>query len=250
MHMPSLIPLLDRRSEPERVWLPGRSVQDQGVINACFSCAIATAMKARSASVPPLSPAFHFHYAGGGEAVNGLTPDQALAALSRYGVSSFDAHRFADSSQGSCGLTLEGIRCAPLESADRDGAMRRMEPAPKLENNGYVEVVSGPFTSAMKTFLRDGTAVVAILFPNPAYWRMWHEKYPQMPRVSQLSNADGPFDDAHVVCIIGLDELISCFVVQDSRGTGFGEGGQWLLPFDFADSTLLYRVYGFYSSGI
>ena len=241
--MPGFLPLLDRQNGPERISLPPRSIQNQGTINACFSCAIATALEARAATVPPLSPAFHFHYAAGGQAVNGLTDDQALSTLQRYGIASFKSHP--------CLITLQGIQAPVSEVAATDALARRLDPGSQKFQRGVVTIPSGPlFSASIKRLLDDGAAAVILFFTNDAYWQMDHLKYPGVARTSRLANRDSPFYEAHVACVIGWVGSNSCFVVQDSHGVDFGEAGQWLLPLDLADSGLISNAYGFYSGTV
>jgi hypothetical protein len=58
-----------------------------------------------------------------------------------------------------------------------------------------------------------------------------------------------PFKEAssglHAVAILGTSAARSAFVVQDSRGSAFGAGGQWYLPYRHADSSAIDRSFTF-----
>ena len=43
----------------------------------------------------------------------------------------------------------------------------------------------------------------------------------------------------HAVAVIGYSDRVQAFVIQDSRGTDFGQGGQWYLPYSATRSNLI-----------
>ena len=243
--MPSLLPILDRVDSPDRVSLPARSIQDQGALDACFSCAIATAIEARSPTIPPLSPAFHFHHATGGFAAASMTDFDAFTAIRKFGMASFAAHVFRDGERGSCPLTLAGIQEDPLPSAETDGAKRQFESRHHNSGFGYSKKLFAS-ENQIKEFLHQGVAAVAIIYTNPAYWNMAVTDNQPAPRPYRLENTDSASIPSHAVCIIGCIESDSCFVVQDSRGVSFGCEGQWLLPYT-AVTGFVQAVFGIYS---
>ncbi len=172
--------------------------------------------------------------------MEGMTAETALDTLRQKGIASQQTHEFP--------ITVAGIAAAPSATAEIDAEQRRLKLAPpRGVSDGYVPVYSMPFRSRIRQFLEDGAAVVAMIYTNAAYWRMSAKLNPNDPSQDKLTDADNLSSQIHVVCILGLIDTESCFVVQDSHGFTFGRSGQWLLPYEFVDTYLLQSVYGFYS---
>lgn len=228
--------------------LPARAIQNQepGGLDACFSCALVTAMEARSPAVPALSPAFHFHNVSMGETITGMTPGDAFGSLGNYGIASAAAHVFRNFPHTSCDLNLLGIRETPCPEAEADAVPRKLLMRLRFGGSGYVEALRS--TEGMKQFLLDQAPVVIVIFPNTAYHEMGPDSHATLPRPFKLAEHT-PGSSAHAVCVIGFLESERCFVVQDSHGVEFGAQGQWLLPYEAAESNFLdSSIFGIYSA--
>jgi hypothetical protein len=207
---------------PNRVGLPARQVHEQGAVNCCFSCALSTVMEARDPSMPPLAPLYHFFFANGSSATSlGITIAQAQGALLHKGMCSRRLHDFS--------IAPAHVALEPSLDAVADGMARR----PMDSSSGallWQPVSTIDPERAWKRRLAAGSPLLIALQPNPAYFALARER-------PVLANIDGPYDSTgHAVAAIGYADDDSLFVIQDSRGTGFGLDGQWFLPYALATS--------------
>ena len=61
----------------------------------------------------------------------------------------------------------------------------------------------------------------------------------------RASTTEGRLGPSHAVAILGYDDAEQAFIVQDSRGLDWFIGGQWWMPYSFAESGFVYRAYSF-----
>jgi hypothetical protein len=206
---------------PSEVALPARQVHDQRDVNCCFSCALSSAVEARDPAMPPLAPLYHFHFAGGARVIReGLTDVQAKLALMQHGICALDRHRFP--------IAAPNVSKVPDADAVRDGIRRR----PMDRQSGTLlwrRVGSTDPSRSWKRILSAGAPIV-IGFQTNADYQALNAQRPV------LADNRGPYDAVgHAAVILGYRDAMSAFVVQDSRrGTDFGVGGQWFLPYDMA----------------
>jgi hypothetical protein len=197
--------------------LPARQTFDQGRVDACLSCAIATALEGRSRAVPPLAPAFHLYFAyGGSPAIGGVTITRAQAAQTRYGISKQELYPYnvgeGTPAQGPDPAALsDGLRRRTLADAGGEWMFRRLPGAHR----------PGEWQAA----LRENCPVLIRFWLNSGYWAM--KDNVDNPVWSDTSN---PGDQSHAAVVLGLESDRKRFVVQDSRGKSFANKGQWFLP--------------------
>lgn len=219
----SLLPILSRVQRSDEVSLPARQIFDQGSVNCCFSCALASAIEARGAAVPPLAPLYHFHFAGGASRIEtGLTDTEAKSALIAKGMSAFTHHPFA--------ISTTNVRKVPGDSAVADGP-RNKPRDPKSNTLLWKRIRNTDAERSWVRHLRAGAPIVIGLQPNDDYLAL------NAQRPTLRTNA-GPYSRiAHAAVVLGYRDAVSAFVIQDSRrGTDFGVGGQWFLPYSLATS--------------
>jgi C1A family cysteine protease len=61
----------------------------------------------------------------------------------------------------------------------------------------------------------------------------------------RASTDGGRLGPSHAVAILGYRDSEHAFIVQDSRGPDWFLGGQWWMPYAFAESGFVYRAYSF-----
>lgn len=217
----SLLPILTRLRQPNDVALPARQIFDQGDVNCCFSCAVATAMEARDPAMPPLAPLYHFHNAGGARVIDeGLTHAEAKLAMLTKGVCAFERHPFD--------ITRPNVSTGPDDDAVQDGIARK----PMDRSSGTLlwrSVLRSDPERFWKRFLSAGAPIIIGIQPNASYLAL-DAQHPKLTNIDATNGRTG-----HAAAIIGFRDSESSFIVQDSRrGTDFGAGGQWFLPYSMA----------------
>jgi hypothetical protein len=212
-------------SQPIAAGLPTRQIFQQADVNCCFSCALASAIEASDPAQLPLSPLFHFFFAGGQNSVEeGVTVSQAAGALLTNGVCAFNRYPLQ--------IKRDNLGIAPSDEAVTDGQARR----PMDISAGTL--LWKPLSTVLpetvwKRHLAAGYPIVIGIQPNA--------KYLALDAVNPtLADSGGPYSaNGHVAAVIGYNDANREFIVQDSRGPSFGIDGQWFLPYDFCTSPFL-----------
>jgi hypothetical protein len=198
------------------VRLPARQTFSQGEVDACFSCAIATALEGRSLDVPELAAAFHLYHAyGGSPAAGGLTLTDAQSAQTRYGIcrKSLYSYDVGD------GTPSE----APNDDAESDARRRRT--LSDAEGEWTFRRLAGLHRPReWQTALSQGLPVLIRIWLNPGYWAMRTQT-----QEAVWSDTSNPGNQNHAVVVLGYQSAQKRFIVQDSRGTAFANQGQWFL---------------------
>lgn len=172
--------------------------------------------------MPPLSPLYHFFFAHGSSSTSlGVTFAQAQGALLQKGMCARRLHDFS--------IAPAHVAAEPSLEAVADGMGRRpLDPASGALLWQPVSTIDPE--RAWKRQLAAGSPLLIALQPNPAYFALARDH-------PVLANTDGPYDaTGHAVAAIGYADDDSVFVMQDSRGLGFGHDGQWFLPYALATS--------------
>jgi len=206
------------------VSLPTRQVHEQGDVNCCFSCALASAVEAGDVSVPPLAPLFHFHLAGGERVVNqGLTLAEARRTLLMSGICAHSEHAFP--------ISPATVGRVPSDAARRDGLLHR--PMDAAAGSLLWKPLPIFLTErSWKRCLSAGFPIVIGLRPNSAYLALDASQ-------PTLQTTAGVGEVSHAAVVIGFRDTAAAFVVQDSRGVTFGVEGQWFLPYALCGSPFL-----------
>lgn len=229
--MPDLIPIVERRINDELVGLPARSVQNQDGIDSCFSCAFTTAQEARDASEPPLAGASHYRRANPSLENGGVSDSRAFQMMAEFGIATYKS--YFGSALNSNQVTWD---CAHFNSAlpvktdlaRQEGLSRRLEQNMQWNGPGIYRILETIPSREVRRWLMLGVPSIIIIKPCPAYRNF---KIPRARNIDFLLTPEPPFEDlAHAVCVIGYLPSQQAFIVQDSRGIGFGAEGQWLLP--------------------
>jgi len=217
----SVLPVVTRRRQAGDVALPARQIHDQGDVNCCFSCALGSAMEAQNPAAPPLSPLYHFHFAGGARVIaEGLTVGDAKRALIQKGICALARHPF--------GISASNVEQEPDADAVRDGVARR--PIDRAAGTLlWRSVMSTDPGRSWKRFLSGGMPIVVGMQPNADYLGL------NAQRPTLRDNGPPYSTVSHAAVVLGYRDSVSSFIVQDSRrGANFGLGGQWFLPYDMA----------------
>ena len=205
--------------------LPAGAVRDQGgEVNSCLSCALAAGVEAAKPDSPILSALFHYYWSRPGQSgVAGLTMLQGFAGAERRG---FCFRELYDPSP-----SRSGLRSRPDGRAISDGRLRRF-----LRRGGrraYVHLPDSSRVDGWRRALARRHPVVAGLLLDESYW--------EMRDGDPVWKATGPRkgSQAHAVAVLGFDDRAEHFVVQDSRGESFADGGQWYLRYRVCPSPLI-----------
>ena len=218
---------------PPRAFLRGaRSILNQQQVPCCVSCSFVTAMETCNPAWPGLAPLFHYFvarteqaHAGPSQAIN-LTLEQGGTVVERSGMSSFNFH--------SATMDLLGMATSPTDSARRDAANRRLPPISVLPPISRIELLGdGQRILAWKgAILRHRPIVAGFDLPVGYGPQMTQAPWPAVRR-----------GDSHACAILGYDDAKSAFIVQDSQGPDWFMGGQWYMPYAYAQSGFVYRAY-------
>lgn len=214
-----------------RVELPARAIRDQGPeVNCCTSCALSACVEGLRTEVPELSPLFHYRMSGGRVGARGLTADAALAGGRIHGFCLQSLHPPAITGQG---LSIPASQLAIDDATKR--RLRNRQGHPLWRASGFPDRVHS-WRSALN---RRHPVFLAIATDSP-YWDLGS------PGVTTWVPSTAPpgGDGDHAVAVLGYDDDARQFIVQDSRGSSFGAGGQWFLSYrDAARSNRITESY-------
>jgi hypothetical protein len=211
-----------------------RRILDQGDIPCCASCAIAAAAESANARWETLSPLFHYfvtrtQIVGGSPGqMADLTLEDANSALQDLGIC---LNRYHDHA-----MSGDGIAAAPSTAARADALTRSLPPVSILPPVYRIELLGDQNrVQEWKKALLTGRPIVAAIDLPAAYGKT-------MVRAATDGGRLGP---SHAVAILGYRDSEQAFIVQDSRGPDWFLGGQWWMPYGFAESGFVYRAYSF-----
>jgi hypothetical protein len=188
-------------------------------IPCCVSMALVQAMESLDLCSPPaaaLSPLFHYYQLTGGRPGGASILDGILLALDR-GVCRLDLHDPPMSSGAAY--------TAPTPPAIADARTRCITHLnPITYEGGYARLQPGDDKHWIR-FLASGCPLIL------GFWLT--DAYAALQNSNTLGSALGlPHRGAHSVVCLGYSLQHRCFLVKDSRGDAFGDGGFWWLPFE------------------
>jgi hypothetical protein len=138
-----------------------------------------------------------------------------------------------------CGLGCHDFSISPanvVREPDADAVRDGLNQRPLDRSTGAARWKRVPMTTPRHTWRRHlaaGFPLLFAFFPNELYFKL-------SPAQPVLKNNGPPRSGTgHAAAVIGFDDGESAFIVQDSRGTGFGIQGQWFLPYDLATSEFI-----------
>jgi hypothetical protein len=218
---------------PPSCLLPGpRRVLDQREVPCCTSCAIAAAAESANVSWTTLSPLFHYFVArvdvahGSPSQMSNLTLEDAMRAIAEVGICLEAFH----------GVTMDapGVCVRPSDDARRDALARRLPPVSVFPPIPRIEPIgNGNRTLDWKRALLTGKPIVAGIDLPDGYDRT----------MTRASTTGGRLGASHAVAILGYRDSEQAFVVHDSRGPDWFLGGQWWMPYSFAESGFVDRAF-------
>ena len=195
------------------IGLPARQTFNQGTVDACFSCAIATALEGRGPDVPALAAAFHLHHAspeGGGMTLAIAQSVQSFHGICRRSLYQFDVGAGSPSEAPSPDAAADGLRRRTLSDDDGEWTFRRL---PGVHRPREWQVA-----------LSERLPVLIRIWLNPGYWAMQNQS--SDPVWTDTAN---PGTQNHAVVALGYEAAKQRFIIHDSRGAAFANHGQWFL---------------------
>ena len=211
------------RLSARRIW------EQKDGVNCCTSCAISTCLEAMRRDYDVLSPIFHYHRSGA-PYQQGLTAIRALTLARSGGLPLYREHPHD--------TNLQGYRARPTPAAVWDALTRRLDTDTYLEP-AFKRLRSYDLQHHIRNALTASSpsAVLLFIWPNSEYRDMTRS------RKDTWDPVPGPRGSLHAVAIIGYDASTNRFIVQDSKGSDFGAGGQWYLRAEDCNSPMIYEAF-------
>lgn len=225
--LPAAAPLAVASAIPGRpsVKLRGpRAIVDQENVACCISCALATCLESLHSTYPALAPLFHYVQALSSARVvtadnlqRGLTIAEGRSALVTHGMAEVRLHSHP--------YRAPQAATAPTAEAVRDGLTRVGRPD-RLTGVGF-------FRSIDLQLDPVGEIKRALLQSKPVLFGIHLTSGRQRLRAGQprLDPVGAREANQHAVACLGFDDNENSFIIQDSFGADFGQGGQWYLPY-------------------
>lgn len=218
---------------PPAFALPGpRRIIDQADVPCCVSSAFAAAAESANPDWEMLAPLFHYFVAR--TQLMGVSPTQtaditletANEAMARFGICLDRLHNQP--------MNGQGVAEEPSSAARADALGRRLPPISVFPPVSRIELLSDRNRAIdWKRALLTGKPIIAGIDLPSDYSK-------SMRRASADGGRLGP---SHAVAILGYRDSEQAFIVQDSRGPEWFIGGQWWMPYAFAESGFVYRAY-------
>ncbi|MEM1184653.1 MAG: hypothetical protein AAGI53_06575 [Planctomycetota bacterium] len=225
------------------------SPRDQDGVECCVSCAIVTAMEALDARLPDgelgggldpvevqrgrateLSPLF-LHFATTRGQNRAVSPLAALESVARYGVCPARMHVRA--------INPQTVRVPPGQPVVRAAHAYRLKATRRGVQTRYYNQIRGPVTQQWKRLLLAECPVLAVIEVNAAYERMGLRKPDGLPVTIVHRKPVEWRGYYHCVTVLGFSNRLKAFYVVDSRGSSWGHGGAWWLPYRYASTSLV-----------
>lgn len=214
----------------ELILTPPRAIVDQGDIPCCVSCAIATCVEILNPTLEQLAPLFHFYmfnsmqHGGPPESFEGMTLGDGLNVLATYGVC---LRRYYPTP-----YTKDGAKTPPDEQAVADARVRSMPFDNNREVGSFTLLSDDNRVNEWKRTLLGNRPILIGLYQTDQYGC-------KMARLQGNLNPAQP----HAVAVFGYRESERSFIVQDSKGSEFAIGGQWWLPYNMVESSVVEQAY-------
>lgn len=183
---------------PERAdWREGdllTAVRDQGLCGACVAFATCACLEARALIAGlgtfDLSEAHLFHCGAPNSCATGWEPEGALTWARDVGIGAESAFPYDSSASQSC-LSIPAV----LKVVDWSAAVT-------IEQRKRIIAFRGPVIGGMKVY----------------------EDFPYY-KSGIYRHVTGSFQANHAVCVVGYDDADRCWIVKNSWGDDWGEGG-------------------------
>lgn len=209
--------------------------RDQGAVNCCMSCALATCMEILDLQRAPsvnLNVLYHYWMArrmARRRSTNnqGMSFQLGFDALISHGICAQDKHLRR--------INLQTIRRAPSPAAHRDAGRHQI--AGRDGRREYHELPRTNRVRAFKQVLRSRHPIAMGFYLTDAYEALADSDVHLTPT--------RPSRTLHVATVVGYHDRkatplgAGAFEVKDSRGTGFGHQGRWWMPYQLMNSRLI-----------
>lgn len=221
-----------------------RGVVNQQDVPCCVSCALAAAMEVIHPTWPSLAPLFHYYVTRyenvGADSSGALMLDRAIGTLTNQGICKHDLHPQP--------YTAMAAEQKPSHEAYLDGVNRR------IPRRGGRFFLYRQFTGTSRVAwirgqLRQNCPIVIGLrlpkgYPDslggPKGYNHWANS-----RSYSWRDPENPEPQAggHCVVVLGYDDELPGFKIQDSQGKGKFDKGCWWMGYRVADSEVVQEVY-------
>lgn len=210
-----------------------RPIQNQGAQGSCLAHALTAifeyAMKLSTNEELDLSEAFLYYNAremdqtGDVSVVtdNGSRVKPAVQSLGKYGLAQEQYCRYND----------KDYTTKPSEEAYTDAAKRKLIKAMNV----------GRSTSAIKAALAEGYPVAVSLTLCESFAKASLDGYVQMPTEAEIEalnatpDEEKPRHSSHAMVVVGFSDKLQRFILRNSWGDDWGEGGYCYVPYTYMD---------------
>jgi hypothetical protein len=189
-------------------------------------------MEAIDATVPPLSPIFHYHvtrYDNGASHAGGFIGiDEGITTLRAEGICLGDLHDQP--------YTVDGTTHKPSIAAYTDGRTRAW-----LRSN-HVDTPVGPSRAAWvrRELMKDRPVVIGFRLPV-TYPNGFLDQDHRWASPSQFPSGT----NSHCVLSIGFNDAYG-FRIQDWRGSDAFDEGCWWMGYSIVDSSVVSAIYSLF----
>lgn len=210
-----------------------RPIQNQGEQGSCLAHALTAifeyAMKLSTHEELDLSEAFLYYNAREMDqtgdvsvvADNGSRVKPAVQSLGKYGLAQEQYCRYNDKNYTS----------KPSEEAYTDAAKRKLIKAMNV----------GKSTPDIKAALAEGYPVAVSLMLCESFAKASLDGYVQMPTeeeievLNAISDEEKPRHSCHAMVVVGFSDKLQRFILRNSWGDDWGEGGYCYVPYTYID---------------
>lgn len=209
------------------------AIRDQGRLGACTTFAVTSVYEAILNTLNPgkpndLSERFVFYHTNvlQGRPGGGASFSTVIGALGKYGICS----------ETVCPYTLDTIGVKPEPDADAEAVNHRVLKALQIPLSS-----EGTLYDQMQTNHRLITSALSEGYPV-AFGLKLFEGFGRVganiprPTDAQIAAMD---DSSHAMVIVGYSEKDGCYIVRNSWGTGFGDGGYCYISRAYVDDPSL-----------
>lgn len=211
----------------------GVPVRDQHDVPCCVSMAVTACMEildSARGSVIELAPLFNYFYARPNPSdFRPLDLRAALQAATELGICARALHDVEYDEAGAC--------TRPSDEAREDARKHQLAGYDPTTRTMRYELITSNRTVSCRTALSRGFPVLIALWMTSGYLNLSAER-PVHARPPAEPSVGG-----HAVVAVGYDDQRASFIIEDSRGPNFAQGGSWFLPYDILDSRIVYEAW-------
>ncbi len=209
-----------------------RGIQDQGAQGSCVAFALTSIfeymMRSNNRSGEyDLSEAFLYYNA------RKLDPDSSVAddSGSRLKPALDSLYKYGIAVEPLCRYNEDSYDNEPSKAAYDDAQKRLLRKAVNVARN----------VADIKSALEDGYPVMASFTLCQSFANV-RQGFVPMPSEEEISESAGDPENkhsAHAMVIVGFNDRISSFLVRNSWGPGWGDGGYCYIPYSYVENERL-----------